>query len=71
MSYKYKWGLTGFYPGYLQSVEWNAGMEWWNGITKQGSQNSTRNSRINRVDKNNRSGDQLIKDRELGDRGPG
>ena len=34
-------------------MEWNAGMEWWNayGITKQGSQNSAHNSRVNRVGK--------------------
>ena len=37
-------------------VEWNGGMEWWNGITKQGSLNT---SRVSRVGKNSRSGDQL------------
>ena len=60
---------------HLESVEWNAGVEWWNGMVewnnKKGSQNITRNSRVNRVGKNSRSGDQLIKDRRLGGRGPG
>ena len=49
-------------------LEWN-GMECWNGITKQGSQNRARYSRVNRVGKNSESGDQLIKDRGLGDQG--
>ena len=48
---------------------WN-GMKWWNGITKQGFQNRACNSRVNKVGKNSRSGDQLIKEWGLGDRGP-
>ena len=32
-------------------VEWNDGIEWWNGLTKQGSQSSARNSRVNMVGK--------------------